>query len=134
MILAIIISATVFVSGLEATGVVKVFIAYLKTAGDAARYVAAFAPFSLAIMMGSADAVVMAINEAITPHAEQFGMSVLNMGNLTHVSGALGRSMSPISAPIMVVSGLAAVSPIEIAKRTAPGMIVALFASMLLLP
>ena len=38
------------------------------------------------------------------------------------ISGALGRSASPIAGACIVCAGLAMVSPIQIAKRTALGM------------
>ena len=68
----------------------------------------------------------MAFNTSVTPHAPEFGMGIVNLGNLAYVSGALGRTMSPIAGVVMVVSGIAGVNPVDVIKRTAPGMIAAI--------
>lgn len=129
-VMGIIISAAVFVGGLEACGVTSSFNALLRSAGDAAIWAAAWGPFVLAVIMGSGDAATLAFNEAVSPHAAQFGMSVMNMGCLANMAGALGRTMSPLTGAVIVCSGIAGVSTMEIAKRTAPGMIIAGFVTM----
>jgi DcuC family C4-dicarboxylate transporter len=131
-VFGIIISASVFVGGLEATGVVGAFNEMLKSAGDAARWAAAFGPFILAIITGSGDAATLAFNEAVSPHAAQYGMTVMNMGCLANLAGALGRTMSPLTGAIIVCAGIANVPTMEIAKRTAPAMIVAIFVTLFL--
>ncbi len=69
-------------------------------------------------MTGSCDASTFAFNEAVTPHAAEFGMEVSKLGALAFLTGTLGRTFSPITGAMMVVSGLTMVSPIEVAKRT----------------
>ena len=85
----------------------------------------------MAILVGSGDAATMAFNEAVTPHAESFGLSIVSLGNLAYVAGALGRTMSPIAGVVIVISGLCQVNPVDIVKRTAPGMIVGVIALLL---
>ena len=77
---------------------------------------------------GSGDAATMAFNEAVTPHAPAFGMEVKSLGALAFLTGALGRTMSPIAGAMVVVSGIAMANPIEVAKRTAPACTLAVFA------
>ena len=36
----------------------------------------------------------------------------------------MGRTMSPVAGVVIVVSGIAKVSPLDVVKRTAPAMIV----------
>ena len=129
-VMGIIISAAVFVGGLEACGITSAFNTMLRSAGDAAIWAAAWGPFVLAVIMGSGDAATLAFNEAVSPHATQFGMTVMNMGCLANMAGALGRTMSPLTGAVIVCSGIAGVSTMEIAKRTAPGMIIAGFVTM----
>ncbi|MEF9996116.1 MAG: C4-dicarboxylate transporter DcuC, partial [Burkholderiaceae bacterium] len=74
---------------------------------------------------GSGDAASFAFNEAVTPHAAAFGMTIPDLGMLAALAGSLGRTMSPVAGVVIVVSGIAMVSPIEVVKRTAPAMIVA---------
>lgn len=132
-VMGIIISAAVFVGGMNAIGLTSSFNEMLKSSGDAARWAAAFGPFVLAVIMGSGDAATLAFNEAVSPHAAQYGMTVMNMGCLANLAGALGRTMSPLTGAVIVCSGIAGVPTMEIAKRTAPGMIVAIFVTIFML-
>ena len=78
----------------------------------------------MGVITGSGDAAAFAFNEAVTPHAPSFGMTVPTLGTMAALAGALGRTMSPISA--IVICGLAGVSnPIELTKRLAIPMIIA---------
>ncbi|MDL2272498.1 C4-dicarboxylate transporter DcuC [Desulfovibrio sp. OttesenSCG-928-I05] len=124
-VMGIIIAAAVFVGGLNACGVVAAFNDMLRNAGDLAKYAATWGPMILAIVVGSGDAATLAFNEAVSPHAADFGMSVMNMGSLANLAGALGRTASPLAGGIIVCAGIAKVSTMEIAKRTAPGMFIA---------
>lgn len=132
-VMGIIIAAGVFVAGMKAVGLVDALIVSLKGATDMAKYAAAFGPFLLAIITGSGDAATLAFNAAVTPHAEQFGMGITQMGSLATLGGCLGRTMSPLAGAAIVCAGLAGVNPLEIAKRNAPGMIIAITVCMLML-
>ncbi|MCC8193228.1 MAG: C4-dicarboxylate transporter DcuC [Deltaproteobacteria bacterium] len=132
-VMGIIIAAGVFVAGMQAVGLVDSLIAALKNSTDMAKYAAAYGPFFLAIITGSGDAATLAFNGAVTPHAEQFGMGIMQMGSLATLGGCLGRTMSPLAGAAIVCAGLAGVNPLEIAKRQAPGMIIAVTVCMLML-
>lgn len=132
-VMGIIIAAGVFVAGMKAVGLVDGLIESLKGATAMAKYAAAYGPFLLAIITGSGDAATLAFNGAVTPHAEQFGMGIAQMGALATLGGCLGRTMSPLAGAAIVCAGLAGVNPLEIAKRNAPGMIIAITVVMLML-
>ncbi len=132
-VMGIIIAAGVFVAGMQAVGLVAAGIDALKSATDLAKWAAAFGPFVLAIITGSGDAATLAFNQAVSPHAAQFGMTIEKMASLATLGGALGRTMSPLAGAAIICAGLAGVNTIEIAKRNAPGMIIAAFVSMLML-
>lgn len=132
-VMGIIIAAGVFVAGMQAIGLVDTLIAALKESTSLAKYAAAYGPFLLAIITGSGDAATLAFNGAVTPHAQQFGMGIAQMGSLATLGGCLGRTMSPLAGAAIVCAGLAGVNPLEIAKRNAPGMIIAVTVCMLLL-
>ena len=74
-----------------------------------------------------------AFNEAVTPHAMQFGIEPIRMGSIATLGGALGRTMSPITGACIICATIAQVNPMELAKRNAPGMIVAIIVSMFIL-
>ncbi len=85
------------------------------------------------MISGSGDAAAFAFNEAVTPHAKDFGMTIPDLGMLAAISGALGRTMSPVAGVVIVVSGIANVSPLDVVKRTAPAMIVAVITLALIM-
>ena len=125
-IIGIIIAAGVFAAGLRAAGVIDVFVNYLTHAQDVARLGGALGPYLLGILTGSGDAATFAFNEAVTPHAAQFGMSIPNLGYLAALAGAFGRASSPLAGGLILIAGIAGVSPMEVVKRTAAPMFILL--------
>jgi len=125
LVIGIIIAAGVFIGGLEAAGVITALIETLKKAQSAVPVIGTFGPMLLAFVVGSGDAVTLAFNNAVTPHAAQFGMLPVNLGNLAMLGGALGRSMSPVAAVSIIAAGLAGVNPIELTKRNLVPMLLA---------
>lgn len=132
-IMGIIIAAAVFVGGMTAIGLVDAFIEAMTNSPSIAKFAATFGPFVLAIISGSGDAATFAFNEAVTPFAAKFGITEVNMGSIALLSGALGRTMSPIAGAAIVCAGIAKVSPMELTKRNAPGIIIATIVSMFIL-
>lgn len=126
-ILGIIIAAGVFASGLRACGVVDSFVAYLTTANDIAKIGGAVGPYVLGVLTGSGDAAAFAFNEAVTPHAPQFGMTIDGLGYLVNMAAAAGRKSSPLAGGVILLAGIAMTSPIEVVKRTIPSAICILF-------
>ena len=133
-VLGIIIAAGVFVAGLKSTGAVDSAIEFLKHSNEFVRWGATIGPFIMGIITGSGDAAAIAFNTAVTPHAVELGYSHVNLGMAAAISGAIGRTASPIAGVTIVCAGLAMVSPVEMIKRTAPGMILAtLFLALFML-
>jgi anaerobic C4-dicarboxylate transporter-like protein len=123
-VIGIIIAAGVFAAGLKTAGLIDLFIDTLKHSNEIARWGGSIGPFLMAVISGSGDAAAFAFNEAVTPHAKDFGMTIPDLGMLAVISGAMGRTMSPVAGVVIVVSGIAKVSPLDVVKRTAPAMIV----------
>ncbi|MCC5464759.1 C4-dicarboxylate transporter DcuC [Pelosinus baikalensis] len=130
-IMGIIIAAAVFTQGMDTIGLTGALIENMKESQDVARYAASIGPFFLAVLSGSGDAAALAFNGAVTPHAAQFGFKITDMGSLATISGGLGRTMSPVAGGAIVCATIAGVNPMEIAKRTAPGMFCALVAVLI---
>lgn len=132
-IIGIIIAAGVFAAGLRACGVVDAFVSYLTHANEVARLGAAVGPFILGVLTGSGDAAAFAFNEAVTVHADEFGLSVHGLGMLAVLSAAYGRMASPLAGGLILATGFAGgVSPIEVVKRTAPAAVLLLIATYLM--
>lgn len=132
-IIGIIISAGVFVAGMNAMGLVKAFTNAMLNNPAIVKIAASIGPFLLGLIVGSGDAATFAFNEAITPHAADFGMTPVQMGSMATLGGTLGRTMSPIAGATIIVAGIAGVNPMEIAKRNALPMVLAMVVGMTVL-
>lgn len=132
-ILGIIIAAGVFVSGLTSMGLVKTFISAMIDNPAIVKICAAMGPFLLGFITGSGDAATFAFNEAVTPHAVDFGMTSLQMGSMSTLGGTLGRTISPIAGATIIVAGIAGVNPMEVTKRNGLPIVFAMIAGMLVL-
>lgn len=125
-IMGIIIAAGVFAAGLRACGVIDLFVDFLKHSNEIAKIGGSVGPFILGVLTGSGDAAAFAFNEAVTPHAQSFGLTIDGLGYLAMMSAGIGRMASPLAGGIIVLAGIANVSPVEIVKRTAPAAVVML--------
>ena len=132
-IIGIIVSVGVFVAGLKALGLIKALIAWMLNSTGIVKIAATFGPFLLALISGSGDAATVAFNEAVTPHAAEFGISTMNMGSIAALGGTLGRTISPIAGATIICAGIAGVDPMEVCKRNALGIVCALLVGMVLL-
>ena len=125
-IMGIIIAAGVFAAGLRACGVIDLFVEFLKNSNEIAKIGGSVGPFILGVLTGSGDAAAFAFNEAVPPHAPAFGFTIDGLGYLAMMAAGIGRMASPLAGGIIVLSGIAMVSPMEIVKRTAPCAVVML--------
>lgn len=132
-IIGIIISVGVFVAGLNALGLIKALIGWMLNSTGIVKIAATFGPFLLALISGSGDAATVAFNEAVTPHAVEFGLDTMNMGSMASLGGTLGRTISPIAGATIICAGIAGVDPMEVCKRNALGITLALVAGMVFL-
>ena len=64
----------------------------------------------------------------MTPHAHAFGMEITDLGYLATMAGGFGRYASPLAGGMIILSGIAMVSPFEVCKRSMPVMLVLLVA------
>ena len=127
-VLGIIIAA-----GVRATGLIEACVDALKDSNDIARWGGSLGPWIMGVITGSGDAATLAFNETVTPHAKDFGMTIEGLGGLAFLTGALGRTMSPLAGVTILVSGIAMVNPIDVIKRTAIPCIIAVFACAFLM-
>lgn len=124
-VIGIIIAAGVFAAGLSQVGLIDMLINGATGVQGAIGAAGTWGPMLIATLSGSGDAATMAFNEAVTPHAAQFGLEIAPLGTLAALAGALGRTMSPVAGVTIIVAGIAGVNPMEVAKKNMPGMIIA---------
>lgn len=132
-IIGLIIAAAVFTKGMALIGITGELINIMKGSDQIAIFASAFGPMLIAILSGSGDAATLAFNGSITPHASDFGQSITDMGSMAFLSGCFGRTMSPVAGAAIICAQLANVDPIEIAKRNAPGMLIAAIVAMIIM-
>ena len=124
-VIGIIAAATAFTTGMDLIGVTPALIAAMERSEAIVLIAAPFGPMLITVLAGSGDAVSMAFNNAITPHAAQFGFDTITLGNIVNLAGGIGRSMSPVGGVGIICAALAKVNPIELTKRNAAGMFLA---------
>ncbi|MDR2869625.1 MAG: C4-dicarboxylate transporter DcuC [Deferribacteraceae bacterium] len=133
-VIGLILSAGVFVAGLGSLGLIAAFISAMESSDSIVKLASTYGPFLLGVASGSGDAATLAFNNAVTPHAmSSFGVAINKMGSVAAIAGSLGRTMSPLAAAAIICAGIAKVNPFEIAKRNAPGMILASIATMVIM-
>ena len=132
-VITLIVSAAVFVAGMQALGIVSSLIAYMKESQGMAKMAAAWGPYLITVLSGSGDAVSLAFNGAITPHAAEFGLDPAKLGSLAYLSGGLGRSMCPVAPITIIAAQMAGVEAMDMVKRNAIPATCSLIAVMLIL-
>ena len=129
-VIGLIACATVFVEGMNLIGLTASLVEMMKHSQYVAKLAAALGPFVMAGLSGSSDSMILAFNNTVTPHAEQLGFTIPQIGLMAFISGNIGRVLSPVAAATIIVAGMANVNPLEMTKRNLPGMLVALIVTM----
>ncbi len=115
-IFGIIIGANIFVAGMKSCGLIQTLIDCMSASPSIAKVASIFGPLIIAVLSGSGEAAAIAFNNAVTAHAPQFGLDIMNMGVMTVLSGAIGRSLSPVCGAMVICAGIAKVSPITVSR------------------
>ena len=125
-VVILIAAAAFFCAGMKSMGMINVLIDAMKGSQSVAQVAAAAGPFVMAAVTGSGNAAALAFNGAITPHAADFGLGIIELGSVAQIAAGLGRTMSPVAGAAIICAGLAGINPMEIVKRNAIPTIVAL--------
>ena len=139
-VITLIVAGEVFANGLKMTGAIDGLINGAKTLGlgGAAFIIVMTAIIAVAsVVMGSGNAPFFAFANLVPDVAHSVGVSAVSMILPMQFASSIARSVSPITAVIVAVSGVARVSPVDVVKRTAipmaGGMVMNLLASAVLL-
>lgn len=130
-VMGLIVAAAVFTQGMQLIGLTGSLIDIMKGSESIAKIAGAFGPYIIAILSGSGDAAALAFNGAITPHAASFGMTIMDLGSLAQMTGAIGRSMSPVAGAAIICAQIANVNPMELSKRNAIPMLLGVITFMI---
>ena len=118
---------------MNAVGLIKAITAAMVKNVALAKISSAVGPFLLAALSGSGDAASVAFNKSVTINAAQMGLNGMDMASMSVIAANLGRTMSPVAGACVICAGLAGADPIDLMKRNAPGMILALIVSLVML-
>jgi len=121
-VVTLIVAGETFAHGLKTIGAIDAIINYAQSAGLGAAGMIIVMVGIIAVssvVMGSGNAPFFAF-AALTPTvAAKMAVAPVLMLLPMHFAASLARSVSPITAVIVVVSGMAGVSPVDVVKRTA---------------
>ena len=120
-VITLIVAGEIFARGLTATGAVDMFISTAKGSG--------FGPTAMTITMtifivissiilGSGNASFFAFASLVPKIAADIGFAPVHMLLPMQIAAGASRVLSPITAVVVAVGGVAGISPFELVKRT----------------
>lgn len=131
-VVTLVVAAEVFSAGLTAVGAIHTIIEHTETAGLgswAMVLVMQGVITGATLVTGSGDASFFSFAGLAPVIAERMHIDPAHILLPMQFSATIARAVSPISGVCVAVAGLAMVSPIDIAKRTAIPMVGALLAT-----
>ncbi|MGR3752604.1 C4-dicarboxylate transporter DcuC [Edwardsiella anguillarum] len=122
VVVSLIVSGELFANGLLKIGAVDQLITTAQSAGLGIGTMIVVMSFILALaafLMGSGNAAFFSF-AALTPRIAAFlKIDVVTLILPMQIMTSFGRTVSPITAAIVAISGIAGVSPFQVVKRTA---------------
>ena len=89
----LIAAAALFAAGMKSIGLTGALVDAMRGSQSVAMISAAVGPFLMAVVSGSGNAAALAFNEAITPHAADFGMTIVQLGAVAQIAAGIGRTI-----------------------------------------
>ena len=132
-VVTLVVAGEIFAKGLTTIGTVDAVIKgaeHSGLGGIGVMIIMAVVIAACAIVMGSGNAPFMSFASLIPDIAAGLHIPAVVMIMPMHFATTLARAVSPITAVIVVTSGIAGVSPFEVVKRTAIPMAVGFVVNM----
>ena len=132
MTVTLIVAGQTFAYGLQCIGAVSDLVNASQNLGISASLIlllicGVIVMFS--IVMGSGVAPMFAFSPLLPDIAKGLGGNLVQMLLAVQNSASLGRLMSPITAVIVAVSGLARLNPVDLVKRNSVPVVVSMIVS-----
>lgn len=130
----LIVAGETFAFGLTSLGLVDSFVGAIKGLSlgyDIVLIIIAFIIVILSVVMGSGVASMFAFSPLIPNFAKELGVQATPMLLAMQNSASLGRLLSPISAVMIAVAGMANISSIELVKRASVPVIMTFLTSII---
>ncbi len=128
VVVSLIVCGEVFANGLMKIGAVDRLISGAHAAGFGVRSMIVAGSLIIAgtaFLMGSGNAAFFSFAALAPKIADHLGVSTVTVLLPMQIMTSFGRTVSPITAAIVAISGIAGVSPFQVVKRTAIPMAVA---------
>ena len=119
-VVTLIVAAEIFSKGLINLGFIDALVdvsTHLGLNGVGISIFIALLLFFAAMLMGSGNAAFFSFGPLAPKLAPQLGLSAVSMVLPMQLCASMGRATSPIAGIIVAISGVAGVSPMELAKR-----------------
>lgn len=139
-VVSIIIAAGVFAEGIKALGGVGILADAVSALGKEGEFASiavlvsivalSFLVYGFTIIMGSGIAAFNAFGRLAPDIATRLGIAPITLVLPIEIASCLGRAASPIAGGIIALAGFAKVSPMDIIKRTAPLLLIAMFVNI----
>jgi DcuC family C4-dicarboxylate transporter len=128
-VVTLIIAADLFAKGLIELGLIEGLLLMVEGLGWGALglliiFVALI--FIASILMGSGNASFFAFAPLVSKVAESMSIPGIRLLLPMQLASSMGRAASPISGVIIATSGIAGVNPLDVARRNALPMAIAL--------
>ena len=121
-VVTLIIAGETFAKGLQSLGAIDQLIMHAQSAGFGKTgmiFVMSVIIMGCSLVMGSGNAPFFAFAAFAPDVAKKVGAEAVNILLPMQLTASVTRAMSPITAVVVAVSGVAGVSPFEVVKRTA---------------
>lgn len=122
-IISLIVAALTFVEGLKQSGLMGLAVGALAGREAVVVPAAVVVPGSMALLTGSGIAPSLTFVESFLPHAGAWGVDATGLGVVAAQAAAIGRTLSPAAAVVMVCSTLTGVAPLVLLRRAAPPLL-----------
>jgi DcuC family C4-dicarboxylate transporter len=122
-IISLIVAALTFVEGLKQSGLMGLAVGALAGREAVVVPAAVVVPGSMALLTGSGIAPSLTFVESFLPHAGAWGVDATGLGVVAAQAAAIGRTLSPAAAVLMVCSTLTGVAPLVLLRRAAPPLL-----------
>lgn len=123
-IVSLIVTAHCFGTALEAAGIARDLGRLIVAAPELLAPLALLIPLLFALLCGSGMASTQSLYGFFQQPALAMGIDPVELGALTAVGSAAGRTMSPVAAVTLMCSQLTSVSPLTLARRVAGPLLV----------
>lgn len=122
-VVSIIISASVFAQGIKVLGGITIFTNMISDMQGATLIVMTLLTgitYAFAVIMGSGAAPFFAFGPLTPAIAAKLGVPTLTLLLPMELATSIGRASSPVCGALIAIAGVAGLTPMALAKRTAP--------------